>query len=104
MGELSVVEHFIIGLTSRPLLSSQQLQLRMLLLCHVIKHFKRGLKPPIGQSSGTNSHLLSLLENCDVVALGDQLLGQVQADECMASALRANDQALVCPDTNSNAP
>lgn len=36
---------------------------------------------PIGPRRQPNRYLISLLENCHVMAAADELLGQIQADE-----------------------
>jgi hypothetical protein len=70
----------------------------------VIQYNESANSQPIGPMLPTGSYLLSLLENCDVVALVHELPGQVIADECMATALGANDQALVSPDAHRHTP
>ena len=43
----------------------------------------------------TTTHLVAVVEDRDVVALGEQRLGEVQADEGVAAALGVDNQAAV---------
>lgn len=66
----------------------------------VIQYRNLGNLAPIGRTDVVIAYLLSLLENCDVVALVDELLGEVKADEGMSTALSAGNQAFVSPDAH----
>jgi hypothetical protein len=66
----------------------------------LIQYRNLGNLAPIDGTTYIKAYLLSLLENCDVVALVDELLGEVKADECMSTALSACNQAFVGPDAD----